>query len=69
VTNKVSLTVYDMLGQEVRSLVQNQVYAPGLSEVTWDGKNNTGQPVSSGTYIYTLRFGNFSKSMKMMLVK
>jgi flagellar hook assembly protein FlgD len=58
-----------MLGQEVRTLIDSEVYSPGRSAVTWDSKNNAGQPVSSGTYIYTLRFGNFSKSMKMMLVK
>jgi hypothetical protein len=69
VDRKVSLTVYDMLGQEVKSLVADQDYASGSHTIAWDGTNNAGKSVASGSYVYTLKFGNFQKSQKMMLVR
>ena len=41
----------------------------GNYEVTWDGTNNFGSSVASGQYVYTLKYGNFSKSLKMTLLK
>ncbi len=69
VDKKVSLTVYDMLGQEVKTLVADQEYASGSHAIAWDGTNNAGKSVASGSYVYTLTFGNFQKSQKMMLVR
>ena len=66
---KISLRVYNSLGQEVRTLIANQTYAPGSHSVVWDGRNNNGQAVASGVYIYELVFGNFSKSKKMTLLR
>jgi len=68
-SKKISLIVYDMLGREVRTLIADQVYQNGTHEVTWDGTNNGNQSVASGNYIYTLKFGNFTKSGKMTLLK
>lgn len=65
----ISLKVYDILGNEVKTLVANQKMAKGSYEVTWDGTNNSNVKVSSGQYIYRLEYGNFSKSMKMTLLK
>ncbi len=64
----ISLKVYDILGNEVKTLVNGDV-AKGSYEVTWDGTNNFNQPVASGTYITVLKYGNFTKSIKMSLVK
>lgn len=66
---KVSLRIFDVLGKEVRTLINDEEYALGTHQVVWDGRNNHGEPVGSGTYIYRLEFGNFAKSMKMLLVK
>ena len=65
---KVSLVVYDMLGQKVRTLVDN-VQEAGYYSVRWDGTNDFGSKVSSGIYIYRLQAGNFVQTMKMNLMK
>ena len=61
--------MYDILGREVRTLINNEEYVPGVGQVVWDGRNNAGSVVVSGTYFYTLRFGNFEKTNKMMFLK
>jgi flagellar hook assembly protein FlgD len=53
----VTLKVYDVLGREVAALV-NGVGEPGLHAVQWNGKNDRGETVSSGIYLYQLRAGN-----------
>jgi hypothetical protein len=67
--NKISLVIYDMLGREVRTLIAGEDMAKGAYAQEWDGRNNAGMNVASGSYVYTLKFGNFSKSQKMMLVR
>jgi hypothetical protein len=69
VQNTISLTVYDMLGREVKTLIANEQAARGAYEVEWDGTNDAGTSVASGSYVYTLKFGNFTTSQKMMLVR
>ncbi len=66
---KISLTVYDALGREVKTLISGKETSAGLHSVVWDGTDNSGSKVASGTYIYTLKYGNFSKSKKMILMK
>jgi hypothetical protein len=63
VTGKVVLSVFNLLGQEVSELV-NQNQSAGLYEVTWDARN-----FSSGVYIYQLSSGNHSVSKKLLLLK
>jgi hypothetical protein len=69
VDKKISLIVYDMLGKEVKALIAGQDYEKGSHTVTWYGTNNAGRSVASGSYIYTLKYGNFEKSQKMLLVR
>ncbi|MBI2427760.1 MAG: T9SS type A sorting domain-containing protein [Ignavibacteriales bacterium] len=66
---KVSAKVYDMLGKEIRTLIANEDYAKGPHNVVWNGKDNNGRQVSSGTYIFRMTAGNVEKSMKMMMLK
>ena len=66
---KVNLKVYDMLGREVRTLINNDEYAKGSHSVVWNGKDNFGKSVATGSYVYTLRVGNMEKSLKMVLLK
>ncbi|MGB2870081.1 MAG: FG-GAP-like repeat-containing protein [Bacteroidota bacterium] len=68
-TDRISLRVYDIGGKEIRTLIDNELRPAGRSEVVWNGKDNRGFPVSSGTYFYTLRFGNFQKTNKMIMLK
>ncbi len=65
----ISLKIYNTLGEEVKTLINNESYLPGSHSVQWDGTDNFGNPVASGVYIYKLIFGNFFKSKKMMLVR
>ncbi len=65
----VRLAVYNMLGQKVRELVRNQVQQVGIQKVVWDGRNEQGQSVSSGIYIYRLEAGSFRISRKMTFLK
>jgi hypothetical protein len=64
----VSLTVYDILGQKVRTLV-NGLQQAGYYNITWNGNNDTGNKAASGIYIYRLQSGNFIKTLKMNLLK
>ncbi|MDO8549631.1 MAG: FlgD immunoglobulin-like domain containing protein, partial [Ignavibacteria bacterium] len=64
----VSLEIYNALGQKVRTLV-NQTQEAGYYNVEWDGKNNFGNPVSSGMYLYRIKAGNFVNVRKMILVR
>jgi len=64
----VTVIVYDMLGQEVRSLFAGQVQA-GKYSVEWDGMNNAGSKMSSGSYIYRMTAGDFVEVKEMVLLK
>jgi hypothetical protein len=64
----VSLSIYNMLGQRVRTLV-NDTKPAGTHIIRWDGLNNHGVRVSSGVYIYTIRAGDFVQSKKMTFMK
>ena len=65
---KVRLTVYNILGKEVKRLV-NQIKSSGRHTVAWDGTNNNGEKVSSGLYLYQLSSENFVRTKKMLLLK
>ncbi len=65
----VSVSIYDVHGRLVKDLVSNQPYAPGLYTIHWDGRNNLGDKVSTGTYFCKLRAGRFVKTRKMALIK
>ena len=59
---------YNTQGQEVRTLVQ-QHHPAGHYEVQWNGRDDTGQPVASGMYLYELKAGDFRQIRKMLLLK
>ena len=62
------LVIFNVLGQEVRNLVDKE-QAVGLFTVKWDGRNDNGEKVSSGMYFYRLEAGNFVRTKRMMLVQ
>ncbi|RMI26210.1 MAG: T9SS C-terminal target domain-containing protein [Calditrichaeota bacterium] len=64
----VSLRIYDLLGREVKTLV-NERLTPGNYTVQWDGTDNLGKPVASGVYFYRLTSGNHRLTRKMLLIR
>jgi hypothetical protein len=63
-----TLIIYNILGQEITTLV-DQEKLPGSYEVTWDGRDNNGIEVASGIYLYQIKAGQYSEVKKMLLVK
>lgn len=66
--SNVDIIVYNMLGQKVRTLYEGQAQQ-GTYRVSWDGRNEAGQKMSSGSYIYRMIAGDFVQSKKMILLK
>jgi hypothetical protein len=65
----VSLTVYDVAGRQIRTLVSEN-RAPGIKHVVgWDGRNAKGEMVASGVYFYRLETGGVMQTKKMVLCK
>ncbi len=67
--SKVTLEIFNILGQRIRVLINNQVENPGQYRVMWDGTNGSGNRVATGVYIYRLRANSFVSSKKMILLK
>jgi len=65
---QVNLDVYNVLGQHVKTLV-NEMQRAGRQTVTWDGTDNSGSSVASGVYFYKLRAGDFTDTKKMVMLK
>ncbi|MFQ5821980.1 MAG: right-handed parallel beta-helix repeat-containing protein [Candidatus Heimdallarchaeota archaeon] len=66
--SEVKLTIYNMLGQKVVTLVNKEQVA-GSHSVHWDGTNDKGVKVSSGLYLYRIEAGDFIRTKKMLLLK
>ncbi|HTY09679.1 MAG TPA: FlgD immunoglobulin-like domain containing protein, partial [Bacteroidota bacterium] len=64
----VSLIVYNVLGQQVRTLISGPMTA-GQYSITWDGRNNAGSTLSSGVYFYRLQANDMAIVKKMLLLK
>ena len=69
VNNNISLTIYNILGQEIVKLVNNKYTVGGSHYIVWNGTDRNGAKVGSGTYVYELKYGNFSKTRQMTLIK
>lgn len=67
-TCNVEIKIYNMLGQEIKTLV-NKNYKAGSHVVVWDGKDNFGKTVSTGLYLYSMKAGDFVKVKKGLLLK
>jgi hypothetical protein len=64
----VQIKIYDVLGREVKTLV-NEEKNSGVYQVNWDGDDSFGKKVSSGVYFYRIETGSFVDAKKMMLIK
>jgi len=67
-TGPLNLAVFNSLGQKVRVLADGP-WSAGVHAVMWDGRDNTGQIVSSGMYLYRLEVGGRSEARKMLLAR
>ncbi len=65
---EVKLVIFDLQGRHVRTLVDQRQPA-GSYAITWDGRNEQGEVIASGVYLYQLRAGSFVQTRKMALVR
>ncbi|MBU8871262.1 MAG: T9SS type A sorting domain-containing protein, partial [Gemmatimonadales bacterium] len=66
--NLVTLEIFSISGQRIRTLV-SEIQPAGYHEVTWNGRTDTGEQVSTGVYFYRLKAGSFQRTEKMTLLK
>ncbi len=66
---RVSLKIYNLLGEEVAALVDDEQKAAGYHLTIWDGRGKNGNVVASGVYVYRMRAGSFVMTKKLALVK
>ena len=64
----VNISIYDVMGRSIRSLVNSRQTA-GYRSIQWNATNDRGEPVSAGMYIYTIQAGEFRQTKKMVLLK
>lgn len=64
----VTIKVYSLLGQEIRTLVNEQKTA-GYYSIKWDGKDNRNEDVATGVYLLQIKSGEFSKIRKMLMIR
>lgn len=65
---KVALTVYNIIGQTVKTL-ENGVKEPGLYRVNWDGRDQNGRKAAAGIYFYRLSGGGANITQKLIMIK
>ena len=64
----VNITIYDMMGRIVKTLV-NSSQTAGYKSIKWNATNDRNEPVSAGLYLYTIQAGEFRQTKKMVLLK
>ena len=64
----VNITIYDMMGRQIKTLVNGSQTA-GYKSIQWNAINDEGKPVSAGLYLYTIEAGKFRQTKKMVLLK
>jgi hypothetical protein len=63
--SQVNVAIFDMLGREVQTLV-NQQQSKGIQSIVWDGKNASGESVPKGNYFYRITCGTYTESGKLL---
>ena len=66
--SKVNLSIYNIRGQKVRTLIKDQL-EKGFHEIIWNSKDKNGKSVASGVYFYKFKVGDYQKIKKMLLLK
>ncbi|GAB4332578.1 MAG: hypothetical protein Kow0037_10230 [Calditrichia bacterium] len=65
---RVVVSIYNVLGQKVRTLVNRHLEA-GYHQFVWDARNDNGEAVASGIYLYKMEAGSFKQTRKMILMR
>ena len=65
----VSLFIYNILGEKIHTLINNEYQKTGYKTIQWNAKNKNGHPISTGVYFYKIQAGSFNKTKKMILIK
>ena len=65
----VSMTIFNVQGERIRNIIENQQMLPGGYNVSWDGKNDQHIPVKSGVYFYHLETDNAKFSRKLVILR
>lgn len=68
VASNIELTIYNLIGQKVTTLV-NERQSAGIYQIKWDGYNQNGNQMASGVYLYRLITGSFVETRKMVLLR
>ena len=64
----VSLSIYDLMGREIRTIINSEQTA-GFKNIKWNATDNLGKSVPAGMYIYTIQAGEFRQTRKMVILK
>ena len=64
----VDVTVYDLLGNVVKNLI-NGDQSSGYKSIQWNATNNQGEPISAGVYLYKIQASDYVDTKKMILLK
>ena len=64
----VKVSILDMMGREVKTLVESSQVS-GMRSVTWNATDNNDQPVSAGVYLYKIQTREITKTRKMVFLK
>jgi hypothetical protein len=67
--SQVLLRIFNALGQDIKTLVNNEEQTAGTHQIVWDGTDNYGQQVAAGTYIYQLKTEKTALSRRMSFIK
>jgi hypothetical protein len=65
--SNISINIYNVLGQKVKSLINNDSKDAGYYKIAWNGTNNSGNSVTTGVYFLNFKSKMFSKTIKMLL--
>jgi hypothetical protein len=65
---RVTMKIYDMLGREIRTLIDD-IRPEGFHQVVWDARNDLGTAVASGIYVYRISADEFTESKRMVLIR
>lgn len=64
----VTIKIFDILGREIQTLVNDNIFA-GSHLISWNGKDSNGYDAASGVYLYSIRFNNIVLNKKMLLIR
>jgi len=65
---RVTLRLFDVSGRSVRTIAE-EIFPAGRHEIAWDGRNDAGRDVASGTYFYRIKAGRWSDVRQMVVLR